>query len=48
MPDGGYVTIADSPYLVGPWGARRRLTVGVTDAEVAIRSSGYHDGGSTS
>ncbi|MFC9956045.1 hypothetical protein ACFVIB_01600 [Streptomyces nigra] len=43
--DDGYVAIADNHYLVGPWGARRRLTVEVTDTEVVIRSSGYHAGG---
>ncbi|WP_316782981.1 helix-turn-helix domain-containing protein [Streptomyces sasae] len=46
VPDGdGYVAVAGSHYLVGPWGARRRLTVEVTDTEVVIRSSGYHAGG---
>ncbi|WP_254400771.1 hypothetical protein [Streptomyces sp. AC555_RSS877] len=46
MPDDdGYVTIAGNYYLVGIWGARRRLTVEVTDTEVVIRSSGYHAGG---
>jgi hypothetical protein len=46
IPDGeGYLAIAGNHYLVGAWGARRRLTVEVADTEVVIRSSGYHAGG---
>ncbi|MEV8098865.1 hypothetical protein [Kitasatospora sp. NPDC085879] len=41
----GYVRAAGNDYLVGAWGARRRLTVEVTDAEVVICSGGYHTGG---
>ncbi|MEU9134272.1 hypothetical protein AB0D08_40450 [Kitasatospora sp. NPDC048540] len=41
----GYVRAAGNDYLVGEWGARRTLTVEVTDAEVVIRSGGYHAGG---
>lgn len=46
LPSGedGYVAIAGSRYLVGPWG-RRRLTVERSETEVTIRSSGYHSGG---
>ncbi|MGW2785926.1 hypothetical protein ACWC3X_32530 [Streptomyces populi] len=46
IPDAdGYVTVAGNHYRVGPWGARRRLTVGLSETEVTIRSSGYHTGG---
>ncbi|MFE0686420.1 hypothetical protein ACFW17_37240 [Streptomyces sp. NPDC058961] len=41
----GYVAIAGNHYLVGAWGARRKLTVEVTNTEVVIGSSGYHAGG---
>jgi hypothetical protein len=45
-PDGdGDVAIAGNHYLVGAWGARRNLTVEVTNTEVVISSSGYHVGG---
>ncbi|MER6425724.1 hypothetical protein [Streptomyces sp. NPDC001137] len=43
--DDGYLAVAGNYYLVGGWGARRRLTVEVTETEVVIRSSGYHAGG---
>ncbi|GHF76790.1 hypothetical protein GCM10018790_63620 [Kitasatospora xanthocidica] len=46
QPDSaGYVRAAGNDYLVGEWGARRRLTVKVTDVEVVICSGGYHAGG---
>lgn len=46
VPDrDGLVWVRGNGYLVGDWGARRRLTVEVTDAEVVIRSSGYQSGG---
>ncbi|MER7756386.1 hypothetical protein [Kitasatospora sp. NPDC097643] len=39
QPDSaGYVRAAGNDYLVGEWGAWRRLTVKVTDAEVVICS----------
>ncbi|MFF9011032.1 hypothetical protein ACF087_35305 [Streptomyces goshikiensis] len=43
--DDGFVAIAGNHYLVGAWGARRKLTVDITDTTVTIRSSGYHAGG---
>ncbi|MCX5055050.1 helix-turn-helix domain-containing protein [Streptomyces sp. NBC_00474] len=43
--DDGYLAVAGNHYLVGAWGARRRLTVEITETEVVIRSSGYHAGG---
>lgn len=46
VPDtDGYIAVAGNHYLVGPWGARRRLTVELSETEVTIRSSGYHSGG---
>ncbi|MFF7724895.1 helix-turn-helix domain-containing protein [Streptomyces luteogriseus] len=43
--DDGYLAVAGNYYRVGAWGARRRLTVEITETEVVIRSSGYHAGG---
>jgi hypothetical protein len=46
VPDtDGYIAVAGNHYLVGPWGARRSLTVELSETEVTIRSSGYHTGG---
>ncbi|MFD8789753.1 helix-turn-helix domain-containing protein [Streptomyces vinaceus] len=39
------IQVAGNHYLIGSWGARRRLTVDVTDTTVRISSSGYHAGG---
>jgi hypothetical protein len=43
--DDGFIAIAGNRYLVGPWGARRKLTVELSETEVTICSSGYHTGG---
>ncbi len=46
VPDAeGFVGVRGNGYLVGEWGARRRLTIELTETTVTVRSSGYHAGG---